>query len=307
MHKKQLNQAKIVVAISPISPLLIKAGSESADPSLPDMNFIRSGDRVFIPGSSLKGVIRSYSEKILRTLEIPCCNPLNLQNAYPEMEMGSCNKKLENIKNELKKEHKELNGVIAYKESCYACKTFGCTELASRVRFTDGYPENDDNIKIEKRTNVAIDRVLGSVGGGPFDYEIVTEGTFICEIFITNFQLWQLGLIGLVLRDLDEGYAQMGFAKSRGFGRVRADLDKLEIVYFKKPEEDNKLCGVGNFEEDSYGFLGNDFVAIDKEPADSGFRTKYLWKGHEEVTSLFEAIVGDNNCWNEFMNIKRGE
>jgi CRISPR-associated RAMP protein (TIGR02581 family) len=303
MHKKQINQAKIVVAISPISPLLIKAGSESGDPSLPDMNFVRSGVRVFVPGSSFKGVIRSYGEKILRTLEIPCCNPLS-DSVYSESnEMGSCNKKLE----KLKKKDDNFNGVTAYTKSCYACKTFGCTELASRVRFSDGYPENDDNIKIEKRTNVAIDRVLGSVGGGPFDYEIVTKGTFLCEIFITNFQLWQLGLIGLVLRDLDEGYAQMGFAKSRGFGRVRADLDKLEVVYFKKPEEDNKLCGVGEFGEDEYGFLKKDSVNIDKKPAASGFRTKYLWKGHEEVSSLFEAIVGDNNCWNEFMNIKRGE
>lgn len=302
MHKMQINQAKIVVHISPKTPLLIKSGMESADPSLPDMSFVRTynatagKETVYIPGSSFKGVIRSYSEKILRTLELDCCNPLDMKKAYHKINepMGSCNKKLEDTKSQ-----------DAYQGSCYACKMYGSTAVASRVRCVDGHPVDYEAVKTEQRMGVAIDRVLGSaMGGALFNAEVVTSGTFECEIFLTNFQLWQLGLIGLALRDLDEGYAQMGFAKSRGLGRVNATIDSVEIIYTRKPDE-GQLWGVGAFPNTGgdYGFLTPDSIDIPATitPETKLMRTAYLWKNGTSE-SLFEAIINEESkCWNAFL------
>src|SRR5262249_15907518 len=80
-----------------------------------------------------------------------------------------------------------------------------------------------------KRTAVAIDRVLGSVAQGPFDFEALTSGDLKTVIILRNFELWQLGLLGLALRDLCLGRVRIGYAKSRGFGNVSAGIDKREV------------------------------------------------------------------------------
>lgn len=298
MHKQMYNQSKIIVTISPITPLLIKSGMESADPSLPDMSFVRTcrpdhGDTVYIPGSSFKGVLRSYSEKILRSLGMPCCNPMSNETWNEKNPDGSCNQRKA-------PENTEKNaGAKIYKHhSCHACRIYGSTHMSSRVRLTDGFPTGE--CKTEKRSGVAIDRVLGSVAVGPFDYETVVSGEFKCEIFLNNFQLWQIGLIGLTLRDLDEGYVQMGFAKSRGLGRVAAKLHSIEISYLKKLSVSGRIWGVGMDDglRGEYGFLEDDFVTMDIEPKRNGFRTTYQWKD----ASLFESIVAeDSPCWQAFL------
>jgi CRISPR/Cas system CSM-associated protein Csm3 (group 7 of RAMP superfamily) len=53
MLKKLLNFAKISFDIVPQGPLLVKSGVESADPTRPDMEFVRSyhagGETVYFP------------------------------------------------------------------------------------------------------------------------------------------------------------------------------------------------------------------------------------------------------------------
>src|SRR5215210_1793784 len=82
MHKRLLNESTFHLTISVEGPLLVKSGTETWDPAIPDMQFVRTRDAqfretVFIPGSSLKGTLRSYSEKIARTLDVPCCDPFD--------------------------------------------------------------------------------------------------------------------------------------------------------------------------------------------------------------------------------------
>lgn len=73
MHKTRYNSLHLDLRVSPVGPLLIKSGGFSTNPSLPDMQFVRtfregSDDTLYIPGSSLKGVFRSFVEKALRTI-----------------------------------------------------------------------------------------------------------------------------------------------------------------------------------------------------------------------------------------------
>ena len=79
MHKRLLNEAILEVAIQPQGPILIKAGDKGADPTLPDMEFVRTNGQPYLPGSSLKGVIRSHCERLARTVggEAMACDPLH--------------------------------------------------------------------------------------------------------------------------------------------------------------------------------------------------------------------------------------
>ncbi len=211
MLRKLLNQASLDLTMTARGPLLVKSGLDGgADPSVPDMQFVRTNGQVYLPGSSLKGVFRSYAEKIVRTVGGRCCDPFDT---------SFCGKRLE----------RQHDGPTIYRDSCSVCRLFGSTAMASRVRFQDAYPAGD--VRTEVRTSVAIDRRKGSVAQGPFDLEVVSGATFRTEIQVRNFELWQLGLLALVLRDLRAGWIPLGFGKSRGLGQVDAEIGPLTVRY----------------------------------------------------------------------------
>ena len=72
MHKQLVNQCVLSLSLMPDGPMLIKSGQEGADPTKPDMEFVETyhnGKReIYLPGSSLKGAIRSQAERIVATL-----------------------------------------------------------------------------------------------------------------------------------------------------------------------------------------------------------------------------------------------
>lgn len=220
MHKRLLNEATLKLAIYAEGPLLIKSGAETWDPTSPDMQFVRTrhsrlGETVFIPGSSLKGTFRSYTEKIARTLRVECCDPFH--------DKHSCGRKLKEL-------GEKNDSTSIYRRSCVACKLYGSTNMAGRAAFADAYPTSDVSSHLTKRTAVAIDRVLGSVAVGPFEFEALMSGEFVTRITLRNFELWQLGLLGLTVRDFCLGRVRVGYGKSRGFGSVSAKVEKLELL-----------------------------------------------------------------------------
>lgn len=306
MFKATYNQAKLSFAVKPVTPLLIRSGREAFDPTRPDLEFIRIGSpygqMVYIPGSSLKGVIRSYAEKILRTLELWTC----------DISEKSCPEK------------KQTEGKLPYKDHCYACRTFGSTELASRLRIVDAYPwrwdMTDDQrrtslaeIRTDVRPGVAIDRKKGTVKAGPFELEVVSAGTFYGDILLRNYQLWQLALTALVIRDIDEGYQQLGLAKSRGLGRVRMKVVSFELMQLGPLFRREEICGVGEVEElDSrYDLIKEDVIARPSKlqiAPDSLFRRRFaLCKGEkpEEVWREFAEALLDSQNWQNL--IKEGK
>jgi CRISPR-associated RAMP protein (TIGR02581 family) len=220
MHKRLFNETIVKLTISPVGPILIKAGEGEADPTKPDMNFVRTirngQETVYLPGSSLKGVLRAHCERLARTVQGKrqlACDPLDNHNA--------CGKTMEG---------REWTGAQKYNASCFICRLFGNTSLASHFRIADAYPIGDEPRR-EERNGVAIDRVFGSVAVGPFNYETVTAGEFKTSLHIKNFTLAQIGLLALALRDISAERIRLGFGKSRGLGLVTAQVDVLTLRY----------------------------------------------------------------------------
>ena len=268
MHKQRVNELKLHIVIEPAGPLLIKSGEDSSlDPTLPKMSFVRTqhsqtGQRtIYLPGASLKGVIRSHSERIIRTVfqDNPryCCDPL--------AKKGNCQKYIE--KREIEKAYEQ------YKVLCLACRIFGNTVHASHFLAADAYPTKPIN-RLPVRHNVAIDRLSGGVAGGPFDMEVALQGSFHSTLMLYNFELWQVGLLALTLRDIAEGRVRIGFAKSRGLGEVKLFQAQLEIGYPGQfgtisRKFDEKLYGVGSLvpnERKRYRFVMDKDVDKDTVP-----------------------------------------
>lgn len=263
MHKKHLNELILDYVIVPVDPLLIKSGAESgADPTLPNMNFVRTrharlGETVYIPGASLKGVIRSHAERIIRTVigEGPeiCCDLFDQQQA--------CGNRIST----------EQPTAAQYKELCLACKLFGHMIQASRLATRDAYPLDPGAVRLETRYGVAIDRRSGGVAVGPFELEVATSGQFATRLHLHNFERWQVGLLALVLRDLSQQQLSLGFGKSRGLGRVRAHYQRLTLAYPGRfgPGTENfsqTWYGVGALSDPdfnaAYGFQAGDKGAL---------------------------------------------
>jgi len=256
MHKFKLNHFKIEFSLSPKSPILIKSGGISPNPALPDMQFVRTfiagrGECIYVPGSSLKGVLRSYVEKTIKTV-------------LEEGEKGTCDLFRENCAKKLDNEEKSY---VIYKKSCKVCKIFGNTKLKSRISVTDAYPEG--NVKTEIRHGVAISRLTHAVAQGPFDMEVVVDGRFNGKLILENFECWQVGLIIHALNALREGWLKIGFGKNRGLGEVNVEINKIEFDFIKKTEQpQDEIWGVGKFLEEeerkSYGVVDKDFCKVGK-------------------------------------------
>jgi CRISPR-associated protein Csm3 len=261
MFKASYNRAILRLELTTVTPLSIRAGDIGLDPVSTDMVCIRTnhaqrGRTVFIPGSSLRGVIRSTAEAALRGsgLKNAACDPA----AHGQ----SCGR--------FQPERGELDGSRIHRESCLACRMFGSTALKARCSVRDLFPfstasgelpqEEKNNLgranKTEVRPGVFIGRIEGSVKHGPFEQEMVPAGiTFWGDIALENYQAWQLGLLISALQELDEGFSQLGSGKSKGLGVVRTKV--LSLLHEQKagyqrpkgvgdlaPKDDSKHYGL---------------------------------------------------------------
>lgn len=309
MHKRFVNHCTIDISLIPQGPVLIKSGKEGADPTKPDMEFVETyhsgGRSIYFPGSSLKGAIRAHAERIVRTIgrdskpsapnALWANDPLNDNYDYL---------KEPNDKN------KKLPAPEIYHQSSFTDQLFGNVLIASRFRIEDAYPVNPKDVKTEERNGVAIDRVFGSVAVGPFNYQVCTAGEFRTKIHLKNFALEQLGLLGLVLRDLNNGWFGVGFAKSRGMGLVEVKLNEATVEYPGCVLQDdqirllghdlrwphNTLIGAGMFlsnqEREKYGFPSSDTqtTPIAGEAMVYGLGVQLRWP-EGQVDDLFTKAV----------------
>lgn len=257
MLKMILNEATITFQIEATGPILIKDGEtddemekrrERDGINSPKMRFVvDANNKIFIPGSSIRGVWRSWCEKIARTISEDnyplSCDPFDKDMKSIHL---SCSKRLE--KGDLSN---------TYASSCLICKLFGNTSLGSRIRISDAYlsdgkkDETRDNL--QKRDGIGIDRFTGGVSpGANFSYQYVMGRKFETTVHIRNFELWQLGLLAFLLRDFEEELVPIGFGKTRGLGRVKGTVCCMGITYYglNKPHagETNRIeiPGIGN-------------------------------------------------------------
>ena len=157
----------------------------------------RDGDYV-IPGSSLRGVFRSRTEFILRSLGVEVCD-----------------------------------GTAACGESsCPVCEVFGSSERASRLMFTDAVigPSPGGAPELQERAHVAIDRITGGARAGLlFSESVLVRGAFNITIHATEaLPTWVIPLLLHILADLDDGLIGLG-------GRVRRGLGTVKLVGDSEP------------------------------------------------------------------------
>ncbi len=207
------------------SPLKIGPEGKSPDYDIPIIKIIIDGKEVpYIPGSSIKGVLRSAVEQLLPMHNIKVCNILE-----PKKSCGGRN--ASEIRKRQKRGNGNLNEIID--RFCLACKLFGSHYYRGRVRITDAYPVME-NLKpvvgTGERPGIAIDRVHGSVvDGSLFNIEYVSIGSkFRSTIKCEDISEEMFALLLIVLFKFNKKLLRLGGLTSKGFGIVRVRVTRFE-------------------------------------------------------------------------------
>lgn len=223
--------------------LRVGAAGQAAEPAAPDLPVMKdTWERPFIPGSSLRGALRSHVERIVRTLEPQAgagrgaCNPLalNAENGEP-----ACvtDKQKKAWADELAATNEDADGLAKkiWEHSCRICRVFGSPWLASRVRLTDLIGVN--GARPEVRDGVSINREKETVEQ-KYDFETVPVGSrFALEIVAENLDETERGLLWLGIEELRRGQILVGGFKGRGLGRVALEEERLRLVESKDKDK----------------------------------------------------------------------
>jgi CRISPR/Cas system CSM-associated protein Csm3 (group 7 of RAMP superfamily) len=307
MLKRLVNEARFTLVLQTAGPVLVKSGHASiSGPDMTPVRTYRNGDwQPYLPGSSLKGVIRSHIEKVARTLNATpgvVCNPFQrlrredireagqrlLCDSYPHV---FCGEKLHVREasdrppgfSSWQRDTTPLNSETVYAESCPLCRLFGSTSFIGRVSIGDAYLAGNSTVRTELRDGVGIDRLTGGAAhGAKFDLEAVPAGVrFTADVVLRNFECWQLGALLLIVQDLKDGLIRIGSGRSRGLGAVRGWIYEggesaesgwshgVEIHYPGLAELPEPSCiwGLGRFLADStYGTRADDALTIGAQP-----------------------------------------
>jgi CRISPR/Cas system CSM-associated protein Csm3 (group 7 of RAMP superfamily) len=191
----------------------------------PDMCFVvtrrNGGEEPYLPGSGLKGALRSYAERWARTF-LPAgqrvCDIFDEENPNPTLR--SCTKRVE-----------DLSPAARYAVACRICQIFGCGGLAGRLSLSDAYLVEEP--LFGTRSGVGINRYRGAAEAGAlFFYEVLEGGAFEATLTLANFELWQAGLLAHTLAALQQGELPVGFGARRGLGRLQARCETAALTYF---------------------------------------------------------------------------
>lgn len=254
--------AEFVLAAT--GPFLINDPAQSGRSGFdhaPLLETYATGAKPVLPGSSLRGALRSQAERIARTLATfsawdagndkasrkqkfldicPACNPLTAKTTDP---VASCNSLIKTLS---KDERSEFERLGAEDKLCLACRLFGSPWNGSRLRVEDA-PFVGEEVKTKVLDFLAIDRFTG--GGrdtAKFDAVVLWQPKFRVRLFLENPKPWELGWLALVLRDLHDGLITVGFGAAKGFGECRIENGSLTfgILHdsdFPLPAQDERL------------------------------------------------------------------
>ena len=305
MLKKWYCQADVTLRITPIDPILVKSGVAQvvgADMHPVAMKNSEGDETYYLPGTSLKGVLRSHLERISRTLApgsvcIPYYDPGKTQiresiAVEDERRSFGCGYLLATTQSK----------PATYRMACPVCRIFGLLGFSGRLAIADAIQVDGQRPLKEYRNGVGIDRFTGGTAHGVlFNQEVLVGGMYETTIRLTNFELWQLSALMHLLMDMKDAMLQVGSGRSRSLGRFSAEPAKFCLTYLRRPSADpsNHLRGLFEMElktvQEEYGLLNwapASLVAL-PESDNRGLRVTYdiLADWESKATALTDGFV----------------
>lgn len=198
-----------------------------------------------LPGSSMRGVLRSQAERIARTIatqlakdkedflaNCPAGDPNNSHRPEEPLANSDCLlREIAGVKD---------NKRITPSQLDLGDRLFGSVRLGSRLIVEDGVLVG--NLELKVQDFLAIDRFTG--GGrdsAKFDAVALWKPMFRVRLRLENPEPWELGWLLLTLRDFHEGLGTVGFGAAKGFGRVKIQDWTMRIGFLNDDIKDLKI------------------------------------------------------------------
>ena len=198
------------------TPLRIGVGREPPLGAPVDLAVYRVAGTPCIPGSSLKGVFRSFAEALARSKGLAVHSPWDEPAINQEGRSG---------------------------QFCVICGIFGNTQLASHVRVYDAYPKDRQAARTFVKTSIAIDREFRSVKAEALFREelVLPHVEWDLKVDIFNIKAFpepdpdddRAVLLRELLRALRSVGLQVGARKSVGCGLIKLKDGSWSVYQMK--------------------------------------------------------------------------
>ncbi|WP_238917857.1 CRISPR-associated RAMP protein Csx7 [Clostridium sp. YIM B02555] len=218
------------------APIHIGTGEMDFSPTAVDNSVIKDEDgNPFIPGSSLKGVLRSFMERLFNSGIFEEYRSCNVFDRNSEMKMKQCisDGEVEIIKQKYKDDSRKEEKIATdiYKKQCDVCKLFGGHYFSSKLNISDATLIGE-KAYIYQRDGVAIDRdTLTAADKKKYTFEAVAAGTeFKFEMTIDNLEEEHINLLKIMFNFLQEGEMKVGGKTSAGLGNVKLISKSIYLI-----------------------------------------------------------------------------
>lgn len=268
-------------------------------------------EEIFLPGSSIKGSLRTRTEQIVRTLDYfsgyatqrdAWKDPKVLENYTHRISACAVTHALK-TKEKPSRLHACFGGVrmdtaeeqeepALYEHSCITCRLFGNTALRGRLLVGDAQLSHDGKSKLFD--HVAIDRFTGGAADSKkFDDRPLLPGTrFSCVLELQRPEPWMVGLLALVLKDLNDTDVRIGHATHRGYGRIKAWVTSSTALALPGSQ---LSAGLGNA-----GFFTDPAAAGPFQKYNLGLETLFTSEGLHNSAS--PTLTWLEDCHSKFKN-----
>ncbi|MGD2089712.1 MAG: CRISPR-associated RAMP protein Csx7 [Candidatus Aminicenantes bacterium] len=222
-HLKVLKE-KIIIRgrVEPLTSLHI-GWQRSFDPVDSDAQVIKDPrGNPFIPGSSFKGILRSFIERFLSGAGVKkVCFPTDNESCIDDEELD---------------ELVEAGDKIKYilENACPVCRVFGSSHMGSKLKIKDMPVKKEEwhEVFLRIRDGIIIDRESRTAKDkGKYDFETVSPGVvFNMELVGDNLTDAEKGMIFTAFDLISQGFGALGGNVSRGTGKIKINLTEIEIL-----------------------------------------------------------------------------
>lgn len=212
----------------------------------------------FIPGSSLKGTLRSTIEKLVSSLPSSlglhsCGLPTeeNTNEPCPTAHQRQLVEKRRQAReapqaDKKAREAPQTDNILeeARLQLCHTCQLFGSPYAAARITLHDLYLLNEEwSGTTQIRDGVAIDRDSETAkDAAKYDFEVVpATTTFAMRIILENATAQDLQLISIGLSEYLHGFGGVGGLRSRGMGACILKDVKVSYLDLTSGEERERM------------------------------------------------------------------
>ena len=237
-HHKLHNRYCFKGVLHLVSPLRISSGLASHETDAPLMQTL---DGVpYIPGSSMRGAIRSEIERILAAVDSTVTGLTSCTLFIKDNSANPCISSNRSLQEKLVEADEKTALEMAENNLCDVCKLFGSTVFASRLIIEDSLPLDNKNPADKRviRDSVGIDRDTGTAAdGAKFDFEVLETGPEFCfRMQVENVTDKDKKLLQLVLSLLQQQGLHVGGKRAAGLGRIKLQEDSLSVTGFANPQ-----------------------------------------------------------------------